>query len=96
MAHRDFLKNSGQVALISYKGFWIPVNSTELDLINLIHWRYDHQQAPPEDERSRIKNGLQYVHRANSWVGYIKNLKTGVCREIFILPKPYKPFRETS
>jgi hypothetical protein len=89
-ASKNFLQSRGYVALVTYKGYWIPATSEEYQLINKGQFEIEH--TPLYEDHVTRRNGFRYmIHPASGGrTGYIRELATGKTRQVLIAIDPSK------
>ena len=85
---KNLLQSRGYVALVTYKGYWIPATSEEYQLINKGQFEIEH--TPLYEDHVTHRNGLRYMiyPASGGQNGYIKELATGKTRKVLIARDP--------
>jgi hypothetical protein len=81
------------MALVSCEGKWIPAMDDQLVVITMGEDATTHMQMF-EEYRTEPVGGYQYVIEAGGSKRFIKNVKTGKCRQVLIVPKPTVSWKE--
>ena len=85
---KNFLQDRGLVALVTYKGYWIPATSGEMEVINLGQFKTEHS-AVFDDVITRTHK-FRYTIRTGGNSGYILDFETRRTREVLIAKDPAK------
>lgn len=92
-AEPEFSVMDGSMALVSCEGKWIPAMEEQLVVIKMGEDAIMHMPMFVE-YRTEPVGDYQYVIQVGGSKRFIKNVKTGKCRQVLIVPKPTVSWKE--